>query len=178
MYEIELKAWVDDEDGVRRRLGEIGRFVGAETKEDVYLASAPGPSGEERPRIRLRSDAHGHEITVKAKRIERGVETSREITVAIDDPAAFLDLAAEIGYRPILRKRKRSEVWEVDGVRAELNRVDGLGTFLEIEVQRPSPDPAARGLLFAVLHRAGVGEDRVEPKPYQVLLAERGLGAP
>lgn len=63
----------------------------------------------------------------------RGTRESRYTTWRVDEPGAALRLlAAALGVEAIVRKTR--EVFLVDGARIHLDRVAGLGTFVEIEV--------------------------------------------
>ena len=186
MLEVELKAWADL-DAVRTRLEALGKKPTKESvKEDVYFCSV-----ERDPRtvdpfhervVRLRLDDGKAFVTAKKKTIEHGVEASEEIEFGADSPEAVKALLAYLGYRPFLRKRKESRVWKWRvGLMVELNRIVGLGDFVEVETLiADDSDPAAlekaRGEVRDVLRALGVSDDKVEPRPYMSLLREKGVG--
>ena len=63
----------------------------------------------------------------------KGARESRYLTWPVDDPDTALRLlAAALGVETVVRKTR--EVSLVDGARIHLDRVAGLGTFVEIEV--------------------------------------------
>jgi predicted adenylyl cyclase CyaB len=121
-------------------------------------------------------------VTAKKKSIEHGVEASEEIEFAADAPDAVRALFAYLGLRPFLKKKKRSQVfaWS-EAVSVELNTIDGLGDFVEVEtlLEEGAGGAAlerARGEVRGVLKALGVAEERIEARPYMVLLRERGVG--
>jgi adenylate cyclase class 2 len=183
VLEIELKAWSDDLEAVRRRLVRLAKKAKKPrpvVKEDVYFCP-PGidPARCDQRRdalIRVRIEDGKAVVTGKRKKIERGVETSEEIELAVDDASALRRFVDYLGYRPFLEKRKesRSYVWS-RGVTVELNRVKGLGDFVEIEALVPDGAPAkrveaARDRLRAILAALGIPESRIEGRPYMELL--------
>lgn len=183
MLEIELKAWSEDLERVRERLESLGRGPKSPrpvVKEDSYYGPADaGTRGLDWRRdrlVRIRRTESGAVLTAKRKRIESGVETSEEIELGVDDADVAARLLDYLGYRPFLIKRKetRAYAWS-DSVVVELNRVEGLGSFVEIEALVPeSASPAevdaARARVRSVLRELGVAEDRIEPRPYMDLL--------
>ena len=184
MLEIELKAWTEDLDLVRARLEALGRKLAKSgrvvVKEDVYY----GPAGAD-PRaldwrrdrlVRVRRTESGAVLTAKRKEIASGVETSEEIEVGVDDPDAAARFLDYLGYRPFIAKKKetRAYAWSEE-ITVELNRVEGLGYFVEVEALVPeSATPveveAARGRVRSVLSELGIAADRIEPRPYMDLL--------
>jgi predicted adenylyl cyclase CyaB len=63
----------------------------------------------------------------------------------------------------------------------ELNRIEGLGEFVEIEALLPAGADAeslarARARVREVLAQLGIEASRIEPRPYMDLLRERGVG--
>lgn len=185
MLEVELKAWADLA-LARARLEARGKKLEkTSVKEDLYLCAPevdPRRADARRDRVvRIRQDGDATFLTAKRKRVEGGVETSEEIELEADPGGAARALLDYMGYRPFLRKRKTSAVYLwAEGVHVELNTIDGLGDFVEIEALVPDGAPAtaveaARETLRAVARELGVA-DRVEPRIYAELLRERGVG--
>ena len=177
MLEVELKAWADLE-AARARLEALGKRPAKESvKEDVYFAL----EGSDRI-VRLRVEDARAVVTTKKKTVEQGVETSEEIEFGVDSSEAVHAFLAHLGFRPFIRKRKESRVWEWRaGVNVELNRIVGLGEFVEVEMLLESDTTTealqrARDELKAVLRALGVGEEKIEPRGYTALLKERGVG--
>lgn len=186
LLEVELKAWADL-DAARARLEALGKKPTKESvKEDVYFCGAecdPRAVDPFRDRVvRLRLDGDKTLVTAKKKEIEHGVEASEEIEFGADSPDAVRALLAYLGYRPFLRKRKASRVWKWrDGLLVELNRIAGLGDFIEVETLLPDGATdaqlqTARGEVRSVLTALGVSDERIEARPYMVLLREKGVG--
>jgi predicted adenylyl cyclase CyaB len=188
LLEVELKAWADL-DAARARLEALGKKPAKETpsvKEDLYFC---GPETDPRtcdPRrdriVRLRLEGDETVATAKRKSIERGVETNEEIEVTVAPAASFRSLLGYLGYRPFLQKRKESRVYVWAGsTHVELNRIAGLGDFVEVETLAPLATAGedlerVRADLRAILATLGIDEARIEPRPYMDLLRERGVG--
>ncbi len=190
MLEIELKAWADL-DAARARLEALGKKQKKRTrkrpivKEDVYYCAPeadPRACDPGRDRVlRVRVEDGEAILTAKRKRLDAGIETNEEIELAVADPDALRRLIDYLGYTPFIVKRKETRAWKwAKGVVVELNRVDGLGDFVEVEAlladdATPPEVAAARACVRSVVDALGMG-DRVEPRLYVDLLRERGKG--
>ncbi len=184
MLEVELKAWADLA-SARKRLEALGKKPSKHSvKEDLYFCETTRDPRAIDPLedrvVRLRIDDKKAVVTAKRKQIDRGIEASQEIEFGTDSPVAVKELLDYLGYRPFLKKRKESHVFEWHrGLNVELNEIEGLGDFVEVETLLPegsSPEALeeARQELRKVLRELGIGEDRIEARPYMVLLRERG----
>ncbi len=188
MLEVELKAWADL-DLARSRLEVLGKKPErAETtvKDDLYFCGPdvdPRNADPKRDRVvRIRRERGVAIATAKRKTIEGGVESSEEIELEVSSEERFRALLDYMGYRPFVRKRKesRSYAWSA-GTHVELNRISGLGDFVEIETLLEDTAPEsertrARDELRSILKELGIDEKKIEPRLYIELLRERGIG--
>ncbi len=171
-YEVELKAWVEDWDSLETRLRARCEFIREFQKSDRYFRSPVGT--EQDTSFRLRRDNAGVAVTFKEKRPRNGVEYNREREFGIGDAEAFLELVERIGCVEYASKIKTGLEFRSDGMTVELVRVDGLGSFLEIEIIEDTSDAAvheeAALKIRAFLGRTGISEDRIEERSYVSLL--------
>ena len=179
MYEVEVKAWVDDTPSVERALEKICVFRRTFDKRDRYF-SAPSCAAAEQwvpKQFRLRRDEDQLVCTYKQKRMEDGVEVNLEREFVVSDEDAFVGLVERIGCAPLVEKHKHGSLWEYHGLNVELSEVDRLGTFLEIErlvdddadeaVQRRAQEEVRKALVDL-----GGNPDRIEERPYTRMLLE------
>jgi adenylate cyclase class 2 len=187
--EIELKAWVDDPGAVREKLDALARYNGEFLKEDRYWKQenpADGPPSLPLSGVRIRKesgrDAGGRgrraiTVTWKSKETREGLEVNDEREFSVSDAESFGELLGRLGLKPAASKRKSGFSWDYGGITAELTEVAGLGWFAELEIIRGSGTPetvsAARRRLLDLLAKLGIGEDRIEPRYYTELLAEK-----
>jgi adenylate cyclase, class 2 len=201
MTEVELKARVRDVEATRARLAAFARKARDFDKRDEYWAKGPETgeglmAAEDSGRaFRIRQDlslgpgaapeAVAY-VTFKNKSRSGGVERNEEHEFTVSDGGEFAALAARLGARAVLRKRKRGEAWICGDLTIELCEVEGLGWFLEIEALVPSGLPreraeaeceAATGRIRDALCRAGLAESDIEGRYYADLLAEAGLAS-
>ncbi|MCL2270318.1 MAG: class IV adenylate cyclase [Treponema sp.] len=199
VFEIELKARLDDFAPVKEQLSAEGSYCRSYTKSDSYWYPAQEtmsiPSGV---RIRreggINADGSAHEsvlVTYKIKEISGGIEVNNECEFSVSDAALFEELLNRLGLRMAVRKEKQGWAWLIPAsvkqmasaeqpVLAELSLVEGLGWFLEIEIQAADNDvrtvEKSRNRLLALLQKLGIPEERIEDRPYTAMLLERGAG--
>lgn len=132
---IETKARCDDLAELERRLAEAGaRFEGRLDQTDTYFAVAG-------MRLKLRQYIHhlpdgraasGAELIRYERADVTGARVSEYVRGPVEDAAACCtELAARHGIRGIVRKRR--ELWIAGSTRIHLDRVEGLGEFVELE---------------------------------------------
>lgn len=187
-FEIELKLRLGSGlRDLRARLLAAGRREGAYLLSDVYYLSADIDLatidlGRERAfRCRCLRDEESGEpprvlLTAKSRRTVDGLEINREVEFEIAGGATEVAGFAEaLGFPLRLTKRKRSEVFRVGQVRAELNHVAELGWFLELEVlsEREAEAEAIRQRLLGLIHDLGLDPAAIEEQPYILMLARR-----
>lgn len=182
MYEVELKAWVDNAAALQTRLEALCTYRREYDKRDRYF-TAPECSADPGwvpHRFRLRRDGDELVCTYKQKDIEQSVEVNLEREFEVSDEDAFLGLVQRLGCTPLVDKHKQGRQYDYKGLTVELSFVHGLGTFLEIErLLRDDSSEAERAAagreVRAALETFGVEAERIEERPYTQMLLD-GVG--
>jgi adenylate cyclase class 2 len=163
MYEVELKVRADHEP-VRNRLDDLGADVlPAVCQEDTYY-DAPHrdfAATDEALRVRRESVADGEPttyVTYKGPLVDESSKTRREAETAVSDGAALATLLSSLGFEPAATVRKERRRYGLDGYTVTLDDVDGLGDFVEVEVEVGTEGDldAAREGAAGVLERLGL----------------------
>jgi adenylate cyclase class 2 len=166
---IELKARDPDPD----RSLEVCRTLGAEdhgeiSQRDTYFEVANGG-------LKLREESPGAPHLIQFERAsEPQQRESRYRIIEVHDGAVLCAaLAAAIGIRGVVTKRRRLFLWH--DVRIHLDDVEQLGTFIELEaVVPPDSDLTHEHRLVSELRAAlGITDERLVAAGYaeQLLLA-------
>jgi homotetrameric cytidine deaminase len=167
---VELKA----RDPEPERSLERARALGAEDRgelrqRDTYFAAPRG-------RLKLREQDPGHaELIAYERDDEANARESRYRIAPIADPHALRDaLDAALGTTVVVDKRRHLLLWE--GVRIHLDRVEGLGDFVELEgVAADGSDLARETDLVARLKaELAIEDDAIEATGYADLLQDSG----
>lgn len=182
MYEIELKARVDDRDSVTDALNGFAAFCGTAEKHDTYYLLRRGEQAVT-ARIRAESSAGGSRILLTYKRSERRTTADGTATEVNDEQECELSareaveaLLADSGFSVALTKTKRAMQWRYDGALFELCAVPPLGDFLEIEMLSPTDDAETvariQEQLKTLLAKAGIPAEKIESRYYRDMLRE------
>ncbi len=181
VLEYEVKIPVDDLDQVKERLLSKGwKLEGSSVEIDRYVdfRDCVGIPHDVAFRIRKRITDSGEvigEVTYKGPRLEVGVKAREEINVEVKDPDGLAKVFLRLGFR-VFTLRKRREVYVKEGCAAHvyLDRVDGLGTFVEVEVMNPGSTEDFRKILDDVEAELGLRGRPEEVKPYLDMYLEVG----
>jgi len=164
---LELKARCADLGRARERAREVATlWVGVDQQVDTYFATRAG-------RLKLReSSLSGAQLIPYFRPDERGAKRSDYQVIAIEDCAGLARmLSAMLGVHRIVRKRREIALYE--NVRIHLDRVEGLGAFVELEAVW---DGATAGLaeqqrkLAFLRERLGLRDEDVIAGSYETLL--------
>lgn len=126
---LELKARVADPSALRERVGASGAALqGTERQVDRYYRV---PSG----RLKLRESSRDGAHLIFYLRPEDGpVREARFHRLPVADPEGLAaTLAAMLGAAGVVEKER--EVWWREDIRIHLDRVAGMGDFLEFEAR-------------------------------------------
>jgi adenylate cyclase class 2 len=183
MLEVEAKIRVQDIAAVRRRLKDAGaRRIGVEEQEDAYFAHPTRDlaARDEALRLRLGGGAgvgprRSFELTFKGPREPGDTKARVEHTVSCaSDPTRLLE---SLGFRVAARLRKRREHYELMGAAVALDRLSGLGDFLEAEVVATQAKSAARKVERVLAELGLAREPRLRESYLELALAAGAAAA-
>jgi predicted adenylyl cyclase CyaB len=152
-HNVEIKARVDDLEGLARRAGELAGSAGKVlVQEDVFFNSGKG-------RLKLRTiNGMSSELIYYERADEEGPKNSSYLLVPVSEPVVMRRvLESAYGVRGVVRKRRR--LFIVGITRVHLDEVEGLGNFMELEVVLVLGQTTEEGVKIA---NAIMGELRVE----------------
>ncbi len=135
---VELKAKVESLDFARKKLKAIrARHVGTFKQKDVYFVVPKG-------RLKLRTvQGEDRALLIYYEREDiPSLKSSNVFLLELQRPAAFKKLFEKIlGKKMVIAKTR--EIYLYEGTQIHLDRVRGLGTFIEFE-RKTEQDPEAR----------------------------------
>ena len=165
---LEIKARCADLDALRRRAEALATdYLGVDRQVDTYFRTASG-------RLKLReSSLSGGQLVPYRRADGAGPRRSDYQVIPVPDPAGTRDLLAELlGVHRVVRKER--EIFLYQNVRIHLDRVEGLGTFMELEAVfdgAPEAEPEQQAKVDWLLAELGVKSDDLVPISYEGLLA-------
>lgn len=166
-HNVEIKARARALEEVRARAeGLATRYVGVDHQVDTYFRTRRG-------RLKLReSTLSGGQLVPYLRPDAQAARRSDYVLVPVPDPAALKALLSELlGVHRVVEKER--EIFLVDHVRIHLDRVKGLGSFVELEaVFDGSPEAEAREHEKVARLRAqlGIADEDLVALSYEGLL--------
>jgi adenylate cyclase, class 2 len=181
VIEVEQKFRSLDSAELQRRLARL--IAGPRetiVQIDRYFAHPNRDFAQTDEALRLRREGSHNYITYKGPKLDRTTKTRREIELRLpDDDAGANDsseLLTALGFSPVLEVRKQRThfmvAWQDRSVEVALDEVEGLGSFVELEIiAEPSDMDAARAVLAGLAAELGLANS--ERRSYLELLIER-----
>ena len=182
MFEVELKAHVDDRDFVVNALNSFATYDVAVQKDDFYWGTVSGGT-KIQARIRRETESGSGEnpksklyFTYKQKELR---QTSAGTQIEVNDEKDSLpveEFFKDLGLKILLEKHKSVVGWHFDDAHIELCSVPPLGDFLEIEILSESDDEenvrSCKEKILSLFRRCGIGEEKIENRYYSDLLRQ------
>jgi adenylate cyclase class IV len=167
---VEWKARARDLAAVERRTAQLATEGPLDLEQDDTFFACPAG------RLKLREFSGDRGELIFYRRADTGgPKLSRYIIAPTPAPAALRE-ALELAYGVIGRVRKRRRLYLVGRTRVHLDRVEGLGDFVEIEVVLAREDRVEDGEAEAreLMHALGVGPADLVVGAYLDLLSRDG----
>lgn len=172
MIEVEAKYRSPGNDTVEKALVRLGaRLVFDGSMEDLYYRHPGRDFGKTDEALRLRKTGEEAELTYKGPRMRtEDVKAREEVTLKTENPLAMQRILERLGFKEgyILRKTRKSYL--VDKLRVEIDDVEGLGEFVELEILTESPE-RTRSLMD--MAKTELGLEELEPKTYLEMLIDK-----
>jgi predicted adenylyl cyclase CyaB len=168
MKNFELKAVAHDLGRLRRTLRALGaKRQRPLAQTDTYFSV---PSG--RLKLRQRKGGRTAELLVYLRPDARRARASEYQKLPVSDAPGLLKLFRGMFTEDVC-VRKTRDLWMLGETRVHLDRVDGLGAFVEIEVPFEGGAGPARQTMTRLVRELGIARADVLDRSYADLLANR-----
>jgi adenylate cyclase class 2 len=175
MLEIELKVQVDSLDPIRQNLRtRHAEFQGTQHEHDVYYNAPHRDFGSTDEALRVRYTEGPALITYKGKKIqELGLKAREELNTAVESGEVFEQILARLGFTRTAEVNKWRENYKLGNASFALDRVDHLGTFVEIEIMTENNGTDATGKILNLAKEMGISGKPILTSYLELLLAIR-----
>jgi adenylate cyclase class 2 len=172
VIEIESKYHSPGNDKVEKALAKLGgKKIAEGLIEDIYFSHPGRDFGKTDEALRIRKMEDGSELSYKGPRMKaEDVKAREEVTLKIDNSLAAQRIIERLGFTEVCSIKKKRTSYVYDKIRIDLDDVEGLGEFVEIEILTESPDRTAALFETAVKELA---LQKSEPKTYLELILEK-----
>lgn len=171
VIEVETKIEVQNLTEIAVRLRSLGAaYLGATSQYDTYLNAPHRDYAETDEALRVRETDSGTEITYKGpKQQKSGSKARTEITLAVAGAEDAIRLLTATGFYTSAVVKKEREEFSYCGTTIALDRVEGLGTYIEIEVLTDADIQAANTIIESVKKELQISGAHI-PESYLELL--------
>jgi adenylate cyclase, class 2 len=159
MIEVEVKVRADHSK-VRPILEKIGASkIGIEEQSDTYFAAPYRDFAKTDEALRIRSLGGQAVLTYKGPKLDKVSKTREELETPVDE-ATTAKIFQALGFLEAGIVRKKREIFNAGEIIVCLDAVEGLGEFLEVEldVEGEKYIKSARDQLFEFLAQLGLNE--------------------
>lgn len=175
MLEVEAKFAVRGLDAIRSRLEAMGARKGRREQErDVYYNAPHRDFGETDEALRVRYDDTGVTLTYKGPKVRVGGAKAREEhNLVVNSGETLETMLSCLGFRRAATVSKTREFYYMGGVTITLDTVEGLGTFIEIEILTEDGRGDAAARIGAIAKEVGVDGPPIYTSYLEMLLFKR-----
>jgi len=176
MIEVEAKIKVSDSKFFIEKSKKIGKYIGKQTKvDDYYTLEGKGKYPQKSLRIRKLNGIY--QVNFKHRlSFKEGIHAKKEVEFKAKNIKEILSLISEFGFRKWLTKKKVTFLYEIEKhLHIEINNVQGLGSFIEIEclVEKNNEVNKARIKIMKTLTSLGISNKNLIKEGYTKMLWDK-----
>lgn len=171
ILEIEIKAYCDDLiDAGKAIKGLGGIYAGTLHETDTYFNHPVRDFNVTDEALRIRREGKSAKLTYKGPKLSGRSKTRHEKELVLPDGDSMEEVLLLLGFTKAGVVSKTRELYKLDDVAICLDEVDGLGSFIELEILGTDKE-AGEDKLFELAARFGL--ERFEKKSYLELHLNR-----
>ena len=162
MLEVEIKVRIDIEE-VKDKLSKLGaRFIRDQHQLDTYFHHPCRDFKKSDEALRVRAVSGKCLLTYKGRRLDSQTKTREEIEIEIEVDNKIFDILKALTFSKVRSIEKQRSFYRWDNLKIFLDKVEGLGEFLEIE----GDSWQSKEKIFQFLEELGVQRNRLIRKSY------------
>lgn len=131
---MEVEAKFRMKEGVEKKIKEIASFVEEKEEYDVYLNHPCRDFAKTDEALRIRIEKKV-KVTYKGPKVDKETKSREEVNLEVNSFESALKLFESLGFRKFRTVRKRRRIYRLEGAIICVDSVEGLGDFIEIEVE-------------------------------------------
>lgn len=135
MLEIEIKAYCNNHKELTKRVISLGaKFLVTKDERDIYLKHPCRDFGKTDEALRVRIECNKNILTYKGPRIgSSSTKTRFEEEVEFNNFDSMMSILFKLGFVVFEEVVKTRDIYLVNGIEICIDRVEGVGNFVELE---------------------------------------------
>jgi len=171
--ELEVKFRCDSVQRVMSKALELGFILKKKKHQiDTYFIVNKKTKYGTRDYLRIREDLSSNSLSLDYHKVLSELETD-ETEIKIVDKEGIIKILELLGYDIVCVVNKIREQYEKDNVVITVDKVEGLGNFVEIEINEELTDSNRNKIYSIATNLELMEKDRVSKKGYPDLLMEK-----
>jgi len=175
LIETEIKGKVKNFAYIRDRLVHLQfKKVRSVREVDIYYNHPIRDFGQTGEVLRIRK-SNTNALTYKGHVLSQRTKTRHEYQSGVSNADAMSKVLQSLGFKPCGIITKSREIWEYNGINANLDDVSSLGRFVEVEIMSSDHQNTADAekQLFTVAEQIGLDIKSITTKSYLELIQEK-----
>jgi len=164
MLEVEIKARIKIEEIERKLSNMRARPLKEEYQRDIYFSHPCRDFRRKDEALRVRQTKDEYFLTYKGPKLDEETKTREEIEVKVE--REIISLLERLDFAKIREVKKKRSFYQWDSIIVCLDKVEGLGEFLEIE----GTSYSEKGKIFELLKKLGISRKELIRRSYLEML--------
>lgn len=131
---MEVEAKFRMKEGVENKIKEIASLVEEKEEFDLYLNHPCRDFAKTDEALRIRIEKKV-KVTYKGPKVDKETKSREEVNLEVNSFESALKLFEFLGFEKFRAVRKRRRIYRLEGAIICVDSVEGLGDFIEIEVE-------------------------------------------
>jgi adenylate cyclase class 2 len=166
MLEVEIKTRIDIEE-IKDKLSKLGaKFIREQHQLDTYFYHPCRDFKKNDEALRVRVVADKYFLTYKGKKLDSQTKTREEIEIEVN--CKIFNLLRALAFSEIRKIGKERTFYRWGNLKIFLDKVEGLGEFLEIE----GDSWQSKRKIFQLLDKLDIQRNKLIRKSYLELAEE------
>jgi len=158
MLEVEIKSPCGDPEAMGEKVISFGgERLETRIDRDRYFNHPSRNFAETDEAVRIRSIGDRHYLTYKGPKLSATTKSRVEEEVSVASAEICENILLALGFTDVLLVVKKRELYELEDIEVCIDTIEGLGSFVELEVQTDHQDKGEKKL-FELAERLGLAD--------------------
>jgi len=168
---MEVEAKFPYREGVEEKVKEIAELIIEKFEHDIYFSHPCRDFASSDEALRIRQDVEGITLTYKGPKVDVETKSREEVKLKVENFEAAKQILEKLGFRAVAEVKKLRRIYSLCEAIICLDDVEGLGKFVEIEVEADNID--AKEKVFSIAEQLGYSRNESIRDSYLELILQK-----